>query len=75
MREQLIQAIEDDPDDVESYRVFSDWLESNGQPRRHLIAMELLLARLDVRDNDRLSRQGIAAPRKVAEQVIARENA
>ncbi len=46
MRDELIAAIENDPDDVESYRVYADWLEANGQPRGQLIQMELLRARL-----------------------------
>ena len=46
MREQLIAAIENDPDDVENYRVYADWLESNGQPRGQLIQLELLRERL-----------------------------
>ena len=46
MRDQLIAAIEADPDDIENYRVYADWLESNGQPRGQLIQLELLRARL-----------------------------
>jgi uncharacterized protein (TIGR02996 family) len=46
VREQLIAAIEEDPDDIENYRVYADWLEANNQPRGQLITMELLRARL-----------------------------
>jgi uncharacterized protein (TIGR02996 family) len=58
LREQLIAAIEDNPDDVENYRVYADWLESNGQPRGKLIAMSLVLERLTDRGKrEHLSRR------------------
>ena len=61
MREELIAAIENEPDDVENYRVYADWLESNGQPRGQLIAMALLLERL----TDRPKREHLV--RKIGE--------
>ena len=33
VRDDLIAAVENEPDDVDSYRVYADWLASNGQPR------------------------------------------
>jgi len=41
-----VAAIEDDPDDAETFRVYGDWLERNGDPRGQLIAMQLLLETL-----------------------------
>lgn len=61
MREQLIAAIEDDPEDIENYRVYADWLESNGQPRGQLIAMELLRERLTDRSKLEYLRRKISA--------------
>ena len=43
---ELVAAIEDDPDDAENFRVYGDWLERNGDPRGQLIAMQLLLETL-----------------------------
>jgi uncharacterized protein (TIGR02996 family) len=61
VRDELIAAIENDPDDIENYRVYADWLESNGQPRGQLIAMELMRERL----TDRAKREHLA--RRIAE--------
>jgi uncharacterized protein (TIGR02996 family) len=44
--DELVAAIEDDPDDAENFRVYGDWLERNGDPRGQLIAMQLLLETL-----------------------------
>lgn len=60
MREQLIAAIENDPDDVENYRVYADWLEANGQPRGQLIQMDILRARLTDRAKQEHLRRRIA---------------
>jgi len=61
VREQLIAAIENDPNDVENYRVYADWLEANNQPRGQLITMELLRERL----TDRSKREHLN--RRIAE--------
>jgi uncharacterized protein (TIGR02996 family) len=42
----LAQAIDDDPYDVEAYRVLADWLGEQGDPRSQLIGMHLLRERL-----------------------------
>ncbi|MCW5800963.1 MAG: hypothetical protein KIT31_01010 [Deltaproteobacteria bacterium] len=47
---ELAAAIDDDPYDVENYRVYGDWLEGNGDPRGRLIGMMILLERLTDRN-------------------------
>lgn len=42
----LEAQIEDDPDDLAPYRVYSDWLQSRGDPRGELIAVQAELSRL-----------------------------
>jgi hypothetical protein len=46
MLDELVAAIEADPDDVENYRVLADALEHAGDPRGQLITMHLLLETL-----------------------------
>ena len=38
---QLEAAIENDPDDEEAYLVYGDWLQTEGDPRGELIAMQI----------------------------------
>jgi uncharacterized protein (TIGR02996 family) len=42
----LVTAIEDDPRDVENFRVYADWLDGNGDPRGRLITMMIMLERI-----------------------------
>jgi uncharacterized protein (TIGR02996 family) len=46
LADELVAAIEADPDDVENYRVYADVLERAGDPRGQLITMQLLLETL-----------------------------
>src|SRR5262245_30635662 len=42
----LVTAIEDDPDDVENFRVYADYLDGNSDPRGRLISMMIMLERI-----------------------------
>jgi len=58
MLDELVAAIEADPDDAENYRVYADALEHAGDPRGQLITMQLLLETLrDPPKRDHLERR------------------
>jgi uncharacterized protein (TIGR02996 family) len=58
MLDELVAAIEADPDDVENYRVYADALAHAGDPRGQLITMQLLLETLrDPPKRDHLERR------------------
>ncbi|MGN6106157.1 MAG: TIGR02996 domain-containing protein [Kofleriaceae bacterium] len=46
---ELVSAIDDDPYDVEAYRVYADWLDGEGDPRGQLATMHLLAETLSDR--------------------------
>jgi len=42
---ELLRAIVDDPDDVDAYLVYADWLQARGDPRGELVAVQVALER------------------------------
>lgn len=47
---ELEQAIHDDPNDLDAWAVYGDWLQENDDPRGELVSLEVLAAR--GQDND-----------------------
>lgn len=48
MREQFEREIQDDPDDLNRYAVYADWLMDQGDPRGEFMQIQLLLERGDL---------------------------
>ena len=67
MSNELIAAIEENPDDVENFRVYGDWLEAQGHPRGQLIAMYFLKERLT--DHHKL----LYLNKKIAQYITAHQ--
>src|SRR5205085_9817547 len=43
--ERLARLIEENPEDVEAFRAYGDWLEEQGDPRSQLMGMQMTRAR------------------------------
>ena len=54
----LAQLIEENPEDIEAFRAYGDWLEEQGDPRSQLMGMQMTRARLTDRTKlDHLDRR------------------
>ncbi len=67
MREQFEREILDDPDDLNRYAVYADWLTDQGDPRGEFMQIQLLLERGDLPPAER-------APLKEREEQLLKQH-
>jgi len=67
---ELEAAIEKAPDNVEGYLVYGDWLQSQGDPRGELIALQCAAHQASGEEATKLKRQGSALVRKYKKYLL-----
>ncbi|MFY0574171.1 WGR domain-containing protein [Cystobacter fuscus] len=67
---ELEAAIEKDPDNVEGYLVYGDWLQSQGDPRGELIALQCAAHQASGEEATNLKRQASALVRKYKKYLL-----
>jgi uncharacterized protein (TIGR02996 family) len=67
---ELEAAIEKAPDNVEAYLVYGDWLQSQGDPRGELIALQCAAHQAEGEEATKLKRQASALVRKYKEYLL-----
>ncbi|HEX8538484.1 MAG TPA: WGR domain-containing protein [Cystobacter sp.] len=67
---ELEAAIEKDPDNVEGYLVYGDWLQSQGDPRGELIALQCAAHQASGEEATTLKRQASALVRKYKKYLL-----
>jgi uncharacterized protein (TIGR02996 family) len=66
----LEEAIEKAPDNLEAYLVYGDWLQSQGDPRGELIALQCAAHQAEGEEATKLKRQAVALVRKYKEYLL-----
>jgi uncharacterized protein (TIGR02996 family) len=67
---ELEAAIEKQPDNVEAYLVYGDWLQSQGDPRGELIALQCAAHQAQGEEAKKLERQASALVRKYKKYLL-----
>ncbi len=67
---ELEKAIEKAPDNLEAYLIYGDWLQSQGDPRGELIAIQCAAAQAEGEEATKLKRQAAGLVRKYKEYLL-----
>jgi len=67
---ELEEAIEKAPDNLEAYLIYGDWLQSQGDPRGELIALQCAAHHAQGEEATRLKRQASALVRKYTKYLL-----
>ena len=70
---ELEEAIEKAPDNVEAYLVYGDWLQSQGDPRGELIAIQCAAHQAEGEEAKKLKSKATALIRKYKEYLLGSE--